>query len=160
VKLMIASSLATALFAGYFQTLSAPPMKMGLWEQTTVVHMKMTGAKLPPGMPTEQTVKSHSCYTPETWANLLSNTGNNKSCTVSNQTIAGSHISLDISCGDRMVLKMHMEGQFTSMESGHGTVHMEGNNPQMNIVSDSTYDTRFISSSCGSVAPGKTEIVP
>jgi hypothetical protein len=159
MKMMIASSLATMLFTGYFQTSSVPPMKMGLWEQTTVVHMKMTGPKLPPNMPMDQTVKSRSCYTPETWVNLLASARNNKSCTISNQSISGSHLSLDISCGDQMVMKMHIEGQFTTMESGHGTVHLEGNNPQMNIVSDSTYNTHFISSSCGSVAPGKSEIV-
>jgi transcription antitermination factor NusG len=54
---------------------------------------------------------------------------------------------------------MHIDGVFPTMETGHGTVHMEMNNPQMNIVSESTYETHFVSSSCGSVPPGKTEMV-
>jgi hypothetical protein len=155
--LIVRSAVAAGvLFAG-FQMPSAPPMKMGLWEQTTVVHMKMTGGKMPPGMPMDQTAKSHSCYTPETWTHILANRAN-KSCTFSNESIAGSHLSLDISCAS-MGMKMHIDGSFPTMETGHGTVHMEANTPQMNMVSDSTYDTHFVSSDCGSIAPGKTEIV-
>jgi hypothetical protein len=149
--------LAGLLFVGFFQTPTAPPMKMGLWEQTTVVNMKMTGANVPPGMPTNQTMKSRACYTPETWTKILASSPN-KSCTFSNQSIAGGHLSMDISCAS-LAMKMHIDGVFSTPEAGHGTVHMEMNNAQMNMVSESTYETHFLSSDCGAVAPGKTEIV-
>jgi hypothetical protein len=146
-----------AVFVGLFQLPSTPPMKMGLWEQTSVMHMKMTGAKMPPGMPTDQTTKTRSCYTPETWTRILTN-NINKSCTISNQSVTGSHLSLDLSCAN-MAMKMHFDGVFPTTETGHGTVHMEMNTPQMSMVGDSTFESHFVSSDCGSLAGGKSEIV-
>ncbi len=82
----------------------------------------------------------------------------NKSCTFSNQSLTGSHLSFDVSCS-QMAMKMHIDGVFPTTETGHGTVHMEMNTPQMSMVGDSTYETHFVSSDCGSLAPGKTEPV-
>jgi len=142
---------AAALLTGFFQLPSTPPMKMGLWEQTTVLNMTMTGAKMPPGLPTNQTVKSRSCYTEESWANLLS--GSNKSCKFSNVSVTATHFSMDGSCA---VMKIHVDGDFTNKEAGHGKVHLEMATPQMNMTSDSTFESHFISSDCGTLAPGKT----
>jgi hypothetical protein len=138
---------------------SAPPMKMGLWEQTTVVNMKMTGKDVPKGMPTTQTMKARVCYTSETWSKALSGSHDSKSCTFSKVSITGSHMSVGVTCNEGMAMKMQIEGDFPTKETGRGTVHMEMNMSGMNMLSDSTYEMHFVSSDCGALAAGKTEIV-
>jgi hypothetical protein len=155
----VRSTLAGAVLLAGFQMPSTPPMRMGLWEQTTTVNMKMTGANIPPGMPTNQTIKMQSCFTEDAWQKMLAN--QTKSCTFSNQSASANHFSTDMDCGSGKSFKMtgHIEATFSSMESGKGTSHVSSVGPNMSIVSDGTTDMRFVSSSCGALEPGKSKIV-
>lgn len=141
---------AGILFAG-FQTPGAPPMKMGLWEQTAVNTITHGGAQ-----PVTETRKSRSCFTAETWTTLLARAEN--SCTIGNQSFGGPHYTLDISC-EKSGMKIHMDGLFPTPESGQGTSHTTVDNAQVHMVADAKYDMHFVSSDCGTVQPGKTEIV-
>jgi hypothetical protein len=142
--------LATALFAG-LAPLTAPPMKMGLWENTSTV--KMSGADVPPGMQ-QQTMKLHQCITPETWAKAFQRS--DRTCQFTNQSQNGGHFTVDISCTNG---SGHVEMNFSNQESGHGTVdmHMTHNGSTMSITS--SVEMHYLGASCGSVSPEKPEIV-
>lgn len=148
-------AVAGVLLAG-FQTPVAPPMKMGLWERTQVNTPSLLSGQWPKGIqPGTKTSKSRSCFTAETWKALLMPPMLG-TCASSKQSVSGAHYSLDFDC---MRLKSHMEGDFATPESGHGTEHTEVNQYQAHLVGDTTFELHWVSASCGLLAPGKTEFL-
>jgi len=143
--------LSAALFAG-LAPLTAPPMKMGLWENTSTVDM--SGANIPPAMQ-HQTMKLHQCITPETWAKAFQHNADHN-CQFTNQSQSGGHFTVDITC---TAGTGHVDMNFSSPESGHGTVDMHMTHGSFNLSMTSTVEMHYLGSSCGSVTPEKPEIL-
>jgi hypothetical protein len=143
--------LSAALFTG-LAPLGPPPIKMGLWEQTTT--MDMSGPNMPAGMG-HQVMKMRNCLTTESWMKALQNRSNT-TCERKNESMSGGHYSLDLVCKS---MNGHIDMNFTTPESGSGSVNMQTTDPKMSMTVKSTTDMHFVSASCGSVTPDKPEIV-
>jgi len=153
---------------------AAPPVKMGLWQGTTVT--KMSGLTLPPevvermkamGRPVPgsepKTIEMQSCLTPEKWKELFTKAQSNENCKIANLKQDASGMSADIVC-DAMrggTGKGHMEMSFVSTEKVHGTMHMEivsERQPQP-IVMDMTIDNTYQGADCKGVSPDTPKMI-
>ena len=132
----------------------APPMKLGLWETTSSMSMTMNGAAHSmPGM------KSRTCVTAETWAKAFAGDRPGGECTRTGEKLTGSHYTFDLTC-PKMNGTIHGDMEFAELGSaGHGKVHMEMSPGGHAVVSDMEFDSHFVSADCGSVAPGKAQLV-
>ena len=156
MNILLAHGVAI-LSAALLQMPAKPPMKMGLWESTTTMTMKMPDMpNMPGGVP--RTTKVRSCMTPENYAKNFYNSQQQKDCTRTNETWSGGKYTVDISC-PAMNSKGHLEMNVSSMESGHGTMHMDMSPGGRSMSMDMTIDTHFVSADCGSVSPDKPEII-
>jgi hypothetical protein len=155
MRLLIAGA---AVFAGLFQMPTTPPMKLGLWETSGTITMQMPGMNMPPQPP--RTVKSRVCVTAETWAKAFSSASDRTAgCTRSNESYGASRFSFDMSC-PAMNSSAHFEMDFTSGDSGHGRMHMDMNPQGHHATVDTVLNAHYVSSDCGTLGPGKSEIVP
>jgi hypothetical protein len=143
-----------------------PPMKMGLWQSDITVQMSgmPNGVSVP-----AHTVTSQMCMTADTWKDALQNSQNRQrnlpvNCSTSNLQQDNHHYSADVQCTAQQgfTTTMHVDMQFDSDESMHGTTSMTmgggGNGPQ-GMTMNSTIKSKFLSSDCGDVQPGKGKIV-
>ena len=147
---------AGVLFAG-FQSPATPPMKLGLWETISTTSMQMPGMNMPPQPP--RAVKARVCVTAETWAKAFGNNDRMAGCTRSNDSYGAKHYSFDLSC-PAMNGTAHMEMDFSSEDSGHGKLHMDMSPNGHHAIVDTVLNSHFVSADCGSLGPGKSEIVP
>jgi Protein of unknown function (DUF3617) len=147
------------------QTITPPPMKMGLWQ--TEVTMEMSGMPNGAGMP-PRTITTQTCMTPDTWKNSLGNAQNRMrnmpaSCTTSNVQEDSHHYTADVQCTAQQGFSTtaHIDMHFDSDESMHGTTNttMSGGNTGMNMTMNSTIKSKFMSSDCGDVKPGQGKMV-
>jgi hypothetical protein len=147
------------------QTPTPPPMKMGLWQSDVTVQMSgmPNGVTVPP-----RTVTTQSCMTPDTWKNSLQNFQNRQpnmpvNCTASNVEQDSHHYSADVQCTAQqgMSTAVHVDIQFDSDESMHGTTSasMSGPNMPSGMQMNSTIQSKFLSSDCGDVKPGQGKMV-
>jgi hypothetical protein len=153
--------VATAMLAaGMGRPLDAPPIKMGLWESTATMTMKMQGSNSPmPGMGAPRAFKVHTCYTAESWAKMLANTQRQGAdCVRSNEALSPKGYSVDVSCAKSNTTG-HFQWTFDDPENAHATVHMDSNPGGHAMTSDMTIATHFLSSDCGSVTPDKPQMV-
>ena len=148
---------AGLLGASFFQLPTTPPMKLGLWESSSTMTMQMTGMNMPSQPP--HTIKTRVCVTAETWAKAFSNNSDRTAvCTRSHESYGAGHYSFDMSCPS-MNSSMHFVMDFSGEDSGHGRMHMDMNPNGHHAVVDSVLDTHFVSSNCGSLAPGASQII-
>jgi hypothetical protein len=168
LRFAVSATLATLFsFAALAsaQTITPPPMKMGLWQTEVSVEMSAMpdGASVPPRIVTTQT-----CMTPDTWKNSISNAQNRMrnaslNCTTSNVEQDSHHYTADVQCTGQQgfTTTVHVDVQFDSDESMHGTTNttMTGGNAQMNMTVNSTLKSKFLSSDCGDVKPGQGKMV-
>jgi len=163
VFLTTAVVLAIALHA---QTLETPPVKMGLWQ--TEVSTTFAGmANMPAGHAMgDHKTTTQSCWTPETWKNSLEKFNDRQhadNCTVSNMNQSAHGISFDETCSSEggYNTKMHFEAQFDSSESmtGKGTVAVTGQAFPQGMTMNMSMNSKFLSSSCGDVEPGKAKVI-
>lgn len=157
------------------QAPSAPPVKMGLWQGTTV--SKMTGLQLPPevvekmkamGRPVPgsepRTIETESCLTVEKWKEMFTNLQQDRAgCKTENLKQDSSSMSADITCdSSRMGTgKGHINVNFISTEKLHGTIHMEmvtGGQPQP-IVLDTTFDSTYAGADCKGISPDTPKVM-
>lgn len=131
----------------------SPPITMGLWETTITSSFHGQGMD---AMPPHVT-KTQSCVTPESWTSFFQDQ-RNRTCQPTNVSFTGHHYSADISCSGGQA-SGHVDMDFPSATSGHGTTHIEVNTGQAHVVGDNTIETHFVSASCGSVEPGRAVIV-
>lgn len=158
--LFLLASLAAA------QTITTPPVKMGLWqsESTTTVagmeNMPMGGAMAP------HKIVSQSCFTPDTWQKDLQ--GARREQQKMNCTISGFHqdshrISLDEQCSPHqdMTTTLHIEMLIDSDTAMHGTVDMKMSAPGLphGMQMKSEIASHFVSSDCGDVKPGHARVL-
>jgi hypothetical protein len=127
-----------------------PPMKMGLWETTSTANLN--GNNILSHMPGlgSRTVKSRYCITPDTFEQAWNS--QSKSCTRENVVTGPKSFSYDMTCGKSTG---HYSMTFETKESGSYTLHMVNGSQTI----DTAGTTTFISSDCGSVAPGKPQMV-
>jgi hypothetical protein len=169
-------SVATALMfscAAFAQSAPAPPIKMGLWETTTV--SKMTGLQLPPEVVERmkamgrsipgaepRTTVSQGCMTPEKWQENFAKAQQNQDCHMKNLKQDSSGMSADIDCkAERTSSTGHMQVTFLSSEKAQGKVHLETvteRSPQP-IVMDITFDSVYQGDDCKGISPGSAKIV-
>lgn len=126
--------------------LPVPPIKMGLWEATTTMS---TGTNL----------KTRACLTQESYRDQLANMP--RGCTLSNSQSSSTSMSADVSCNLQNDVKSsgHFSAQFPDASTVHMTMtvttSMQGRSMTMTMTSDS----HFVSSDCGDVAPGQSQII-
>ena len=157
------------------QAPSTPPVKMGLWQGTTV--SKMTGLQLPPevvekmkamGRPVPgaepRTIETQSCVTPEKWKEMFTKVNDDREdCKMMNLKQDSSGMSADMVCSSPRGGngKGHMEVSFLSTEKVHGTIHMEmvtERQPQP-IVMDMTFDSTYQGSDCKGISPDTPKVI-
>jgi hypothetical protein len=157
------------------QAPSTPPVKMGLWQGTTV--SKMTGLQLPPevaermkamGRPVPgsepKTIETESCLTPEKWKEMIAKTQDEReNCKIQNMKQDSSGMSADLVCDSPRggTGKGHLQVDFISTEKVHGTMHMEmvtQRQPQP-IVVDMTFDSTYQGADCKGVSPDTPKVI-
>ncbi len=140
--------LTSALAFGLGQLTGAPPMKMGLWDETVVTDM--SGANVPAFL-AHHTTKLRVCVTPDSWAKGLA--ASNKNCERKNESLTGGHYSADLSCPRQTG---HIDMNFSGEDTAHGTVQIT---MQGGMTVNSVTDMHFVSADCGSVTPDKPQMV-
>ena len=149
---------AGLLGASFFQLPTTPPMKLGLWETAGTTTMQMPGMNMPPQPP--RSVKTRVCVTAETWAKAFASASDRTAgCTRSNESYGASHFSFDMSC-PAMSSSGHFEMDFSSGDSGHGKMHMDMSPQGHHAIVDVVLNSHFVSSDCGALAPGKSQVIP
>jgi hypothetical protein len=147
------------------QTPAPPPMKMGLWQ--TEVSVQMNGMPNGAGVP-PRTITTQSCMTPDTWKDSLQNAQNRQhnpaaNCTTSNVQQDSHHYSADMVCSGNQgfTTTIHVDMQFDSDESMHGTTAATfgGGGAAQGMSMNSTIKSKFLSSDCGDVKPGRGKMV-
>jgi Protein of unknown function (DUF3617) len=142
-----------------------PPMKMGLWQSEVTV--QMTGMPNGASMPS-RTMTSQSCMTLDSWKDSLQGAQNHQpnasvKCTRSNVQQDGHHYTADVQCSGQQggSTTIHVDMQFDSDESMHGTTTMSlsGPNAPSGMQMSSTIKSKFLSSDCGDVKPGQGKMV-
>jgi Protein of unknown function (DUF3617) len=172
-KLLCSAFVIAATCAA--QAPSAPPVKMGLWQGTTV--SKMTGLQLPPevaermkamGRPVPgsepRTIETESCLTPEKWKEMFTKLNEEReSCKIENLKQDSSGMSADITCDSARggTGKGHVQATFISSEKVHGTMHMEMTTPRQTqpIVMDMTFDSTYQGADCKGISPDSPKMV-
>ncbi len=149
---------------------SAPPIKMGLWQNTATVTTTM---HLPPEMAAQmnapggamamppRTVETKTCHTAADWEKSFANS-QARNCTITNKLMTAKGMSLDLTCTEPGQGKAvaHMDAVFDSPEQVHSTMHMTfvqdsaaqhgaGTSTTMDVKSES----RYLSADCGNVKP-------
>jgi len=155
------------------QAPSTPPIKMGLWQGTTV--SRMTGLQLPPEIVEKmkamgrsipgsepKTIETESCLTPEKWKEMFAKSQERENCKIENLKQDSSGMSADMVCTSGGGSgKGHMQVNFISSEKVHGTMHMEmvtERQPQP-IVVDMTFDSTYQGADCKGVSPDTPKVI-
>ena len=145
------------LFGGWTgQAPSTPPVKMGLWEVATT--STLAGANMPPGA--GHTAHYRACKTLDTYQNWFSGTSQEK-CVVSNVAWTSNSYKADFACKDRGSTG-HVDITFDSSTATRSVVrvNMPATGSRQVVQVDSTSTAKFIGSDCGTVEPGKIQILP
>ena len=129
-----------------------PPVKMGLWEGTRIT----TPAGAEPA-----TVKTQICVTPETFERSLGMmTKQQPGCTINTVKTAKGY-TFDGSCSLPNGGSMQLHGMESIDDSEHtsGSSHSTMTMNGKTMESDSKRTSKFVSSSCGAVQPGKPVVL-
>ena len=145
-----------ALSAGMFQMPSTPPMRMGLWESTSQIHMDAGSMPSFMAKMMNRTYHVKSCVTPESYQKwMVSFNQQQKACVRSNEVWADHKYSADTTCNNGQMTS-HTEMFLDSDTEIHGTTHMNMNG---RTTGDSTTTTKWLGADCGGISPDKPEIV-
>ncbi len=149
---------------------SAPPIKMGLWQNTatmtTTIHLppelaaKMNAAGGAMAMP-PHTLQTKVCQTAASWTKSIANS-QAKNCTITHKVITAKGMSMDMTCSEpgKGSAVAHLEAVFDSPEQVHSTMHMQFNQAATSAQASGTTTTtdvksesHFLSTDCGNVKP-------
>jgi len=150
----------TVIFTGMFM-MGAPPIKMGLWEVTSVSTTQATGMmadglkRSGQNIGTPNTLVSKLCLTPETWEKSLAGNappaiGCNRSNVVSTPEMMSG--TLTCSFGDNS-MSADQKTYFDSPEKVHGTQHITSKSARGTMDTVGTTTAKFLGSDCGDVKP-------
>lgn len=165
---------ALVLTAGLVAAQTTPPIKMGLWKITETT--KMSGFSLPPqaaaelkqmgrSLPgqTPHTAVYESCWTKAQWQKDLVGAPHKKDCSVTNRKISTSEISTDVTCKfGNYVTSGSWDVHILDREHTHGVGQMKSTSTasgKQGMSTNTTFDSQFISASCGDVQPGKHKLL-
>lgn len=150
---------------------SAPPIKIGLWENTATV---TTTTHLPPeasakmnapgGVMTmpPRVVTTKTCHTASDWAKSIAAVNQGKNCTISNKVMTAKGMSMDMTCSvpGQGASTGHIDVVFDSTEQVHSTMHMTftgAATAQHGTGFSSTMDVKseghYLGADCGDVKP-------
>lgn len=173
-RMLLSMTLLGFLSAGLAQ-ISAPPVKMGLWQSK--VTSTMTGFQIPPdvaarlkamGRPVPgsepQITVSQSCLTPEKWKDMFSHMQRNHDCQYTNEHQSSTGMSVDMACKSadgQYSTTGHIDARFTSSEKMTGKVHVETvrqSQPQP-IVMDMSFESAYQGADCKGISPDSPKII-
>lgn len=177
MKSALLGTLSVLFFAASMASAqTTPPVKMGLWQstETTLIsgfslppqvaaELKRLGRSLPDQTP--HTAVYESCLTPTSWQKQLglANPPHNQDCVTSNRKSSASETSFDITCKGRTYTATgHWDVTFPDREHMHGVGKMSGGATAPGaqpISTNTTFDSHFVSASCGDVQPGSSKIL-
>jgi hypothetical protein len=173
VKTILSTAVALVILSSAVHAQSPSPVKMGLWQTTSVSTMagiqlppevleklKAAGRSVPGGTP--QTTVTQSCLTPEKWKESWQRAQQSGDCQTKNFKQDASGMSANIECKtERGTSTGHTQVSFVSSEKAHGTTHVEvvtGRSPQpivMNITMDSVYQ----GADCKGISPDNAKVI-
>ena len=156
-------------------TLTAPPIKMGLWQTTNtstvsgitlppdvVARLQAMGRPVPGSQP--HTTVTQSCATEEKWQKMFSDLQENKDCQFSNVKQSSAGMSADVTCksanGSRTSTG-HIDVTYVSSEKMTGKAHMEttmATQPKP-IIMDMTFESAYQGADCKGVSPDSAKVV-
>lgn len=156
MKLLLLPGVAL-MYAAMFQMPATPPMKMGLWESTSQIHMEMGSMPSFMAKMMNRTYHVKSCVTPESYQKwMVSFNQQQKACVRSNEVYADHKYTADTTCNDGRMTS-HTEMFIDSDTSIHGTTHI--NMTDHGATGDSTTTTTWLGADCGSISPEKPQII-
>jgi hypothetical protein len=171
-------SLAIAVLAGSAAVTAQdvptpPPMKMGLWQNTST--STMTGMQIPPevaarmqamGRPmpgaAPRTTVTQSCLTPDKWQKSWSDMIGRNNCQFTNIHQSATGMSGDVACEmPQGSSKGHIIATYSGQEKVNGKVHMEVamESQAEPIVMDLTFESVYQGSDCKGISPDSPKVV-
>jgi hypothetical protein len=142
----------------------SPPVKMGLWESTTVttvanfqeIEEQMKKLGLPNGWPA---VAKQNCKTVASWQKGREEWFTPPAgCTVTNKTVSARGYSVAFSCSVPEPELMQLKMSFDTKELIHGTMHTITTFPKSvgggQMVTDSKITDRFLGVDCAAATKG------
>ena len=162
-RFLSTTSIFALCFAAFAQQLSAPPIRMGLWETTiTEIQTLVYDAARPSHKQTlpPKTWQTRSCISPESWRKDYGQIPETPGCEDKNVRISSSGISFDRTCKTAGIAKIHSQLNYVSPEKMQRIVRIEmasssGPHAIVNIT-DQTSDSVYIGPDCGRQKPGDT----
>ena len=173
-----AVSLAMAVLAGSAAMTAqdvptAPPMKMGLWQNTST--STMTGMQIPPevaarmqamGRPVPgaapRTTVTQSCLTPDKWQKSWGDMIGRNNCQFTNIHQSATGMSGDVACTmPQGFSKGHIVATYSGQEKVNGKVHMEMTTESQTepIVMDLSFESVYQGSDCKGISPDSPKVV-
>ena len=162
----------TLAAAAQQQTITPPPIKMGLWRTTSI--STLGGMQLPPDVAARlkamgksiggpQTINTLSCITQQKWQQMFSRSQGSQNCTFSNVQQSSSAMSADITCTSRGRDNStgHMDMTFDSDSKMHGKFHMNvtaESQPQPMTV-DVGFQGTYQGSDCQGISPDSPKVI-
>jgi hypothetical protein len=173
VKTILCAAATLLALSSLAHAQSAPPVKMGLWQNTVVStmsgiqlppevveRMKAAGRSIPGAAP--RTTVTQGCLTPDKWKESIQDAQSGQDCHVKNLKTDASGMSADIDCKTQGGNATgHTQITFVSSEKVHGVTHMEvvtERSPQP-IVMDITMDSVYQGSDCKGISPDGAKVI-
>ncbi|HEX4038501.1 MAG TPA: DUF3617 family protein [Acidobacteriaceae bacterium] len=166
IKTMLPLLFCAAVAGAQIDTMSPPPVKMGLWQTTAT--MQMSGMpNMPSGMPGGKPSVTQSCMTADSWQKGLTDMQQSvqrqkAQCTNVKLQHDGSKFTFDETCSTSgYSTTVHVEWNVDDQENMHGNSNMQmsGANMPQGMTMQGTMSSKFLSSDCGGVKPGDTKTV-
>jgi hypothetical protein len=159
--IFVAVATLTACSASHVQPPEEPfPIKMGLWEVTSVITAS-GGPKDQTAGSKEQTVKAQMCLTPDTWRKVIASE-EDKECQKTNFKQDASGMSFDFECVRQNGNKGtgYVRNTFVSQEKMHQVAHADGTMDTQVISMDAIADYFYLDADCKGIAPGSSSAIP
>jgi hypothetical protein len=157
---------------GAQDTPAPPPVKMGLWQNTTT--NTMSGMQIPPevaarmqamGRPVPgapRTTVTQSCLTPDRWQKSVSQMQQNSNCQFTNVKQSASGMSGDVTCttGDG-ASKGHLDVTYSGAEKMSGKMHMDvtSSRAPQPITMDITFESVYQGADCKGISPDLPKVI-
>jgi hypothetical protein len=144
MRILIGILLLCAAACAFGQNL---PIKEGLWENTVLDDDGSVA------------MRSLSCITQKSIADMIVKANNHPGCTVSGQNVTSHSITVDISCSrPRVQTSVHSLMELLDSEHCRATTTMRMTINGKSSESTSKSICHFVKSDCGGIKPGRPEI--
>lgn len=160
--------LCAAVAGAQLQTLTPPPLKMGLWQSTVTMQMAgmpnmPAGAASPLGKP----MMRQYCIDSSSWQKAMITSQQQQQtadCSMTNVQQDAHHLAFDEACSAKggMTVSVHMQMTWDNDESAHGAFTSKvtgGSQAAQAMAMNLTVDSKFVSADCGGLKPGESKSV-